>query len=173
MQENEDQRALRKWIEHGLSIPEVRELKGDSGYLLNNMIAKYTLAADQYSISELALEKLKSLGFDPNAKYKRRTFYGKKSGENPFIYEHAVPVTIVRNHLLSNPYNKANVKSILSQAGVVAMILRSEDAQIREKRLTSKMPDNWHFGHDPLARYNEVGIKLSTYKLRVSGAICR
>ena len=41
---NSDQKALIQWIISGLKIKEVRDLKGDSGYLLNNMIAKVTLA---------------------------------------------------------------------------------------------------------------------------------
>ena len=41
---NSDQKALIQWITLGLKIKEVRDLKGDSGYLLNNMIAKVTLA---------------------------------------------------------------------------------------------------------------------------------
>ncbi len=55
IKENIHQRALRKWIVAGIQIPEVIEgNNGDSRYLLNNMIAKYTLAADTYAISELA-----------------------------------------------------------------------------------------------------------------------
>ena len=170
MQENVDQMALRKWIEYGLSIPEVRELKGDAGYLLNNMIAKYTLSASQYLISEFALKELKSQGIDLSLSYTRRTFYGKQSG---FIYEHAIPATIVRNHLLSQPHHLTDVKSILSQAGQVAILLRSEDKEIRDKGFSSKMPEGWYYGDDPLARYNEVGIQLSSMKLKVKGAICR
>ena len=40
---NSDQKALIQWITSGLKIKEVRDLKGDSGYLLNNMIAEATL----------------------------------------------------------------------------------------------------------------------------------
>jgi len=58
--ENEHQRALRLWITAGLSIQQVVDLKGDTGYLLNNMIAKYTLAADHYAVSGAAKRKLKN-----------------------------------------------------------------------------------------------------------------
>ena len=44
---NSDQKVLIQWITSGLKIKEVRDLKGDSGYLLNNMIAKVTLAFDK------------------------------------------------------------------------------------------------------------------------------
>ena len=45
---NYDQKALIQWITSGLKIKEVRDLKGDSGYLLSNMIAKVTLACSEY-----------------------------------------------------------------------------------------------------------------------------
>ena len=54
MELNIDQKALVKWLTAGLQIEEVRALHGDSGYLLSNMIAKVTLAADKYFISTKA-----------------------------------------------------------------------------------------------------------------------
>ena len=45
---NKDQTALLEWITAGLQISEVRSLHGDAAYLLNNMIAKYNLAASEY-----------------------------------------------------------------------------------------------------------------------------
>jgi hypothetical protein len=60
--ENMDQAALRKWIEAGLAIPEVRELHGDAGYLLNNMIAKYILASSFYAISESVVSQFNVRG---------------------------------------------------------------------------------------------------------------
>ena len=53
--ENSDHRALRKWLSAGMLFPEVVKLHGDAGYLLNNLIAKYSLAADTYAISFAAL----------------------------------------------------------------------------------------------------------------------
>ena len=61
--ENTDQRALRLWFTAGLRIPEVAALYGDGGYLLNNMIAKYTLAADTYAICLLPVPQ--QVGKDP------------------------------------------------------------------------------------------------------------
>ena len=48
MKLNIDQKALIQWITAGLAIKEVRELHGGAPYLFSNMIAKVTLAADQY-----------------------------------------------------------------------------------------------------------------------------
>ena len=80
--ENEDQKFLLEWIVAGLkNIANRDNLKGDAGYLLNNMIAKYTLFASKYRISEKALIFMKKKhGFDPDKTYKRRAFYGKSSG---------------------------------------------------------------------------------------------
>lgn len=171
--ENSDQIALRKWIIAGLQITEVRELHGDAGYLLNNMIAKYTLAADYYAISRAALQEFNNQAVDLSSVYPRRTFYGKRGGKNPFIYEHAVPAGFVREELLKIFNNPAAISQTLSSAGQVAVLLRHEDQQIREAGLNSKMSFGWKFGDNPLARYEAVGIQLSNEVLRVTGAICR
>ena len=71
-QENVHQRALRLWITAGLSIPEIVDFKGDAGYLLNNMIAKYTLFEDHYGISSMALWKLKKEGVNIKKMHIRR-----------------------------------------------------------------------------------------------------
>lgn len=68
---NKDQTALLEWITAGLQISEVRSLRGDAAYLLNNMIAKYSLAASEYLLSEQALARLQSDGFDLSRTYKR------------------------------------------------------------------------------------------------------
>jgi len=168
--ENIDQLALRKWIEVGLAIPEVCQLKGDAGYLLNNMIAKYTLSSSSYVISERALSEFKARGVDLLATYPRRTFYGKQNGKNPFIYEHAIPASVVREELLRH---SKHFKRILANAGPVAVLLRVEEQEIRNAGLGRSMPNGWRFGDDPLARYEVVGIRLSTEVLHVTGAICR
>ena len=55
---NSDQKALMQWITSRFTIKEVRELKGDSGYLLNNMIAKVTLARYEAAGIKVSREKL-------------------------------------------------------------------------------------------------------------------
>ncbi len=170
LKENPDQRALRLWIAAGLRIPEVAKLHGDAGYLLNNMIAKYTLAADEYAISTGAFGEFERRGVDLDAVHTRRTFYGKKSG---FIYEHAVPAGVVREALLRGPATEEAVATCLRAAGKVAVLLRTEDARLREVGLASTMPVGWSLGDDPLARYRAAGIVLRGEVLKVTGAICR
>lgn len=171
--ENEDQIALRRWLTAGLCIPEVVNLHGNAGYLLNNMIAKYTLAASVYSVSESAERLLLQHGVDFEKTYSRRKFYGKQAGRNPFIYEHAVPAGVLRAELLEANGNTQRIKEILKGAGPVAVLLRDEDDRLRTAGLRSRMPQGWHVGEDPLARYHAVGIQLSHQTLSVEGAICR
>ena len=171
--ENADQRALRKWITAGLAIPEVARLHGNAGYLFNNMIAKYTLAADTYAISLEALAEFERRGVDLSVTHSRRAFYGLQRGRNPFIYEHAIPAGVVRNALLAGPRSTDAVSRTLREAGPVAVLLRTEDDRLREAGLNAKMPEVWKLDGNPLARYEAVGIVLSDRVLRVSGAICR
>ena len=168
--ENPDQIALRRWLAAGLAIPEVRGLHGDAGYLLNNMLAKYTLAADAYRISEEATAVFRSRGVDLGKVYSRRTFYGVQKGRNPFIYEHAVPAGALREALIEEG---VPLDLVLQSAGPVAVLLREEDARLKAAGLNAKMPTGWALGDDPLARYGAVGITLSNAALRVKGAICR
>ena len=168
---NNDQKALVKWLTAGLEIEEVRALHGDSGYLLSNMIAKVTLAADKYFISTKALEQLKRDKVDLTKRYKRAKFYGKKS---PYVYEHTVPASLVRARLLSDsPLRQDQVVEILSSAGDVAMILREEDKILSSLRLGRKMPEGWDWGDDPFARYKAANIDLSNEVLLIEGPICR
>jgi len=170
VQENEDQRALRLWITAGLSIPEVTDLKGDAGYLLNNMIAKYTLAADHYAVSEAAKRKLRKEGVNLKKTHIRRRFYGR---DRPYMYEHPVPSKVVRTALLKSDRTETAVAKILRQTGKVTLLLRKENKKLKDAGLRSAMPAGWKIGDDPEVRYREVGIRISKTILKVRGAIVR
>ena len=168
--ENIDQQALRSWITAGLAIPAVRQLKGDAGYLFNNMIAKYTLSANTYRLSTAALGRLRDDGVDLEATYSRRRFYGK---ESVFIYEHAIPAVVIRQALLESDGLPDTVDKILTQAGFVAMILREEDARLKAMGLNHRMPSDWSLGQSPLVRYDAAGITISPALLKIKGGIQR
>jgi hypothetical protein len=142
--ENEDQVTLRRWLTAGLHIPEVATLHGDAGYLLNNTIAKYTLAASGYAVSESAERLLLQQGVDFERTYPRRAFYGKRGGRNPFIYEHAVPAGVLRAELLGARGDDERVLEILMGVGPVAVVLRAEDERLRAARLGSQGDDVVH-----------------------------
>ncbi len=76
---NSDQKALIQWITSGFKIKEVRELKGDSGYLLNNMIAKVTLACSEYPLSIGALQMLNMMKVDLKKDIKEVNSMGKNN----------------------------------------------------------------------------------------------
>jgi len=120
-----------------------------------------------------ALVQFQSQGVDLTKTYLRRAFYGKQGGRNPFIYEHVVPASVIREQLIANRRNHEKIKEILSNTGQVAVILREEDKKLRKAGLAFKMPEDWSFGDDLLARYDTVGVVLSDKFLNVTGAICR
>ena len=167
---NADQRALVRWLVAGLQIDEVRDLNGDAGFLLSNMIAKFSLAASTYRLSQGAFSELVNQKIDLSFAYKRSRFYGKKS---LFMYEHAVPCSLVRQKLLEVNPTLQSVLRILNSAGPVIMVLRTEDQKLRDSGLLRSMPQGWQWGDDPLARYRASGIALSRRGLRVTGQIER
>lgn len=167
---NSDQMALAQWIYAGLKIPEIHNGFGDAGYLLSNMIAKYSLASSVYLLSEGAVNTLSADHVDLSNVYKRSKFHGKKS---PFIYEHAIPVSIVRDKLFSSDLSKEDVFSVLKACGPVAMILRDEDQILNQYGLQRKMPDGWVWGDSPLARYQVAGIEIAIEFIRVEGRLMR
>ncbi len=168
--ENQDQLALRRWITAGLQIPEVRDLHGDAGYLLSNMIAKYTLAAARYRLSTAALHWFQGNGVDLSKTYTRSRFYGKGS---PLMYEHSIPSSMIRSVLLNIEPEDSTVRSVLERAGVVVVVLRSEDDALRRHGLARAMPAGWRFGDNPYARYEVAEIELSGSFLQVKGKIQR
>ncbi|GAB6283463.1 MAG: hypothetical protein STSR0008_22310 [Ignavibacterium sp.] len=167
---NIDQIALSKWIFCGIKIQEVAQLNGDAAYLLSNMIAKYSLAADTYALSMNAVKELKYQNIDLTLIYNRSKFYGKKS---LFIYEHPVPCSRIREEILKVAHSYDLLIKVLEESGPVTIILRSENEIISKKKLTKKMPEGWNWGDDIFARYHYSGIQLSDKNLKVKGGIKR
>lgn len=168
--ETPDQICLRKWIAAGLSIPEVRELQGDSGYLLCNMIAKYSLASSTYRVSEAALKQMTSDGIMIEKVQSRSMFYGKGK---PYIYEHAIPARITRTQLLECALTDENVKRILLESGPVAILLRAEDATLNSLGFRHSMPKSWSWGSSVFARYDAAHIQLSDKRISMTGGLRR
>ena len=169
---NEDQIALAKWISSGLNIIEVRNLKGDASYLLNNMIAKFISASPSYHLSkstEISLEKEK-INFQK--RYKRSRFYGKSKSPS-YVYEHSIPCSLVRRKLMKVKNDFESHLKVLIQAGPVVMITREEDEKLNSYGLKSVMPQGWEWGYDTFDRYKKVGIEISSKMLLVEGSICR
>jgi len=169
---NADKVALKQWIIAGLQIPEVRNGFGDSGYLLGNMIAKYSSADTTYSISTNALKIMKEADFDLDATHARgnKFLYGKKT--SPFVQEHQIPTNVIRRYLLSLDNSQA-IDTAFNNFGSVSILTREEDEMLKEHGLNKDMPEGWKWGDNPQSRYEASGIKISNVSLSVKGALKR
>ena len=75
-------------------------------------------------------------------------------------YDHAVPMRIVIETLLCAWPDKQEVEKVLRCFVHGVLITKEEHELLREKGLSSKMPNDWD-GKDWTARYLKVGIELS------------
>ena len=172
---NKDQVALARWITVGLGIKEVRALHGDSGYLFNNMIAKYASAMENYSVSVEAENLLLEQGVKWQEVYTRGRFYCRGSS---FMYEHAIPASIIRNQLLQVSQEQrisfdAVVEELDYSSHVVVVLRRPQNDKLKACGLNARMPDGWRWGDDPFDRYTKAEIAISKNVLKVKGAIMR
>ena len=168
---NPDQKALVDWILAGLRISEVRAGKGNSSYIFNNMIAKYSLYGDEYLLSQASLERMTARKVDLSERYTRGHFYGK---ESEFIYEHPIPANIILGKLLDASdlaLTVIGIEQLLEASGPVCVLLREEDRRLTGMGLGNRMPGGWVWGQNPYARYDGAGIVLSDQSLLVKGAV--
>lgn len=82
-------------------------------------------------------------------------------------YDHAVPMRIVIEMILDAWPDKEAVEKILTDLVRGVLITKKEHERLREKKLASRMPDDWD-GKDWTARYKKLGIEVSPEK---SGAV--
>jgi hypothetical protein len=85
------------------------------------------------------------------------------------VKEHVVPLKLITDllikHSKESEINSIQIKSILDKYLIFATITKKEDADLREKKLTSKMPsgfydkDDYLYG-DLFARYKVAKIEL-------------
>ena len=136
------------------------------------MIAKYVTSHSKANLSKSAYKKMVNDGINFDEEHSRRKFYGKKTG---YVYEHPIPVNIVRNKLLERKYSDSKIKDILSNAGNIWIITREEDNQLNKLKLTRCLPEGSKF--DSLSSYKEryelAGIIDSGYQVKLKGAIVR
>ena len=176
--ENKNQIFLREWITFALENDHIKELRenktsiGDSKYLLSNMIAKYITFHSEANLSKSAYEKMESEGIDFDEEHSRRSFYGKKTG---YVYEHPIPVNIVRDKLLEKKYSDKEIKNILSNAGNIWIITRNEDNRLNELKLTHCLPKGCKFDSPSSfkERYKLADISDSGYQVKLKGAVVR
>ena len=121
-----------------------------------NYVAKYSLAADKYLITERALDHLTQNNFLKNGTLRR----GIKSKKNGFTYEHPVPSNIIGSEILKHRKDNETVKKILNWTDLITILTTEEDNALSNAGLIKNMPEGWRFfKDDPFERYKKVGLE--------------
>jgi hypothetical protein len=152
-----------------VNIPDIFNFRDDVLYGLKNYIAKHSLASDYYNLSKEA----ETLLIDKRFKNFDSPFTRNWIDKKRFTYEHPIPANVVCKLLKDSDRSPDSVKKILSAADCVTVITKNQD-NLLSARFSSKMPDGWTYpGGDSFIRYKQVGIELSSKKLKVKGNLVR
>lgn len=156
-----------------ISCPGFDEKAQDSairyGYL--NYVAKYSLANDQYLVTNGAYQHLQKLNLVKEKGLRR----GSKSKVRQFTYEHPIPCNVVADEILINGTTKARMLKILEKSDCVTVLTQDENKRLSGKLLAS-MPTDWRYASSPtFARYAEAGLPSGDEltSIKVYGAIAR
>ncbi len=154
------------------------EFGDDIEYGLKNYIAKYSLANEEYWISERAFNILTEMEYiEP---FRRSSVYKIKDHKKNwgsgfkklFIFEHPIPASYMRSSIIQSDRKIESIKNILCRTDFVAILTQDEDNQIA-KDLKSSMPKKWQLGDSPFVRYENTQIKIMERKVKMFGAIKR
>jgi len=120
-----------------------------------NYVAKYSLAADKYLITEKALDHITQKNFLKNGSLRK----GIKSKKNGFTYEHPIPSNIISSEILKFRENKNMITRILNWSDLIVVLTSEENSCLTHSGFERKMPDNWQFfKSNPFARYELAGL---------------
>ena len=139
-------------------------------YGILNYVAKYSLANDEYFITEKCFEYLTNL----NLINEKGLLRGKKGTKFKFIFEHPVPSNVIADLLLENYHDETKFRDILKETDIVTVLTYEEDEVLNKSKLTSRMPSKWQiFRNNSFERYSYAGISIPTRKIKVYGALAR
>jgi hypothetical protein len=94
------------------------------------------------------------------AKYRSEKSKGRSFGKRKLNYDHAIPFRYLQDKLLKlTDVTPVSVAKVLEDFCVTALIKPEEHRLLSRRGLGKGMPEGWN-GHDPLARYKAVGIKM-------------
>ena len=167
---NELQNLFFQIIKAILSVDGIEESrnKGDVLYGLHNYVARFSLAKDQYFITDKSHDHLKKLDLSSPPLLR-----SKKTTKMKFTYEHPVPCNLVSNALLENKDDEEFIQNVLIRTDCVT-ILTHEELRSIPKALNSKMPDGWKISNDdPFIRYRLSNIQVPTKTIEMKGSIQR
>ena len=166
---NKNQLVLSKHIISMVKISKDVDSVGSepelTNYLLRNVIAKYSLANDNYSTTQFTLNQMKEKGLDITKR-------GQKSRKNEYTFEHPIPAKVLFD-LILKAKNDEEITSILKYSDQVVILSHSEDKKLNELGLKKTMPKDWKYGDDVFARYKKANISILTEKVKMTGGIKR
>jgi len=144
------------------------------GYVLSNLIAKYSLASDLYYVTECAYTFLKDNNLIDNT---GRVLRGSKRRKKSEIsWEHAIPSCVIRDYLLNNmsSISKSDIENVLSLSDYVVAVCKEDNCILNENGYMASMPGDWKLFEDSWsARYTESGIKILDFTIPMYGVVCR
>jgi len=171
---NKKQMIWSKMICNIVCIPNIEKYGDDYMYMVRNSIAKYSLANDEYYITDNALEQLNN--------YNNKKHIIKSLKENSVLrgwkkqlevkYEHTIPSKIVLNEIIKYKNDTDKILQILEISDCVTITTIEENNKLN-KKYKSDMPSNWNFNDDIFARYKALNIKVSNKKIKMNGALYR
>ena len=140
-------------------------------YGILNYIAKFSLANDQYFVTEKSKKHLIDLGILRDGKLRR----GSKSTKLNFTYEHPIPCAVIGSEIIKNYKSPEEIKYILEWSDKVTVLTSEENNQLNIF-YRSDMPTGWKFfENSPFERYEKSGVvdPKSLSKISVFGKVIR
>ena len=139
-------------------------------YGLINYVAKYSLANNEYLVTDKCLNYLQSQSLISEKGLLR----GKKGNKHKFTFEHPIPANIITDLLYKNRKDKKMMLKVLKATDLVTVLTYEENDEINKSRLTSSMPNDWEiFQDNPFIRYSISGVESPTKTIKVYGALAR
>lgn len=139
-------------------------------YGILNYVAKYSLANDEYFITDKCYEYLTNLDLITEKGLLR----GKKGSKFKFTFEHPVPSNVIADLLYENHNDEDRMKDIFKETDIVTVLTYDENTILNNSKLTSRMPPDWQiFKNNSFDRYVSAGIQIPSKKIKVYGALAR
>ena len=161
-------------------IKAIAQIDDFQNYYLNhairygflNYVAKYSLAKDNYLISDKALDHLSNNNFLVEGGLRK----GLKNRKNGFTYEHPVPSNVISSEIVKYRDDEEMIAKILDWTDLVTILTTEEDTLLTSCRLGKDMPSGWEFFQcSQFARYDSAGLpnKAKLKEINVFGPLKR
>ena len=142
-------------------------------YGLLNYVAKYSLAREEYLITDKCYDHLESKDLLEDNTLLR----GSKGKKNQFTFEHPVPSNVISDLLIAKRDNPEEMRQILRVTDKVT-VLTYEENKLFTGHLIKYMPnqEDWQCKNSKnsiFARYIEAGVQIPEKLIKVKGALAR